>query len=78
MSDACHALWNGDGSQAGAAIESRVSDACHALWHGDGSQAGAIFESPVSYARHAVSISVVDDRAWNDHIPAVFILIRRI
>ena len=54
VSDAGHAVWDGDGGQARAVREGRAADAGHAVWDGDGGQACAVREGRVADAGHAV------------------------
>lgn len=54
ITDACHAVGDGDGCQAAAIIESIIADARHAVGEGDGGQAAAARDSILADARHAV------------------------
>ena len=54
VSYARHAVWNRDGGQTVALIESPLSYTRHAVGNRDGGQAAAFSESIVSYTLHAV------------------------
>ena len=71
-----HAVGDGDGCQAGTAIESFIPYSCHAVRNSDGCQVGAIFKSAISnessaffdlicsmifvHRLHQVSVSISD------------------
>ena len=54
ISNARHALGDGNGGEAGATIESPVSNDRHTLGEGDGGEVVATIESTVSNPRHAL------------------------
>ena len=54
ITDARHAVGDGDGGQTTTAFESPATDARHAVGDGDGCQAAAASESRTADARHAV------------------------
>ena len=55
ISNARHAIGDGDRGKAGAATERIISNARHTIGDGDGGKARAIRERMISNARHAVA-----------------------
>ena len=75
ITDACHALGDGDGGQAAAKHESSSTDVPHAVWDGDGGQTAAVREGSIADACHAVSLSIISDRFRNDDITRIRIIV---
>ena len=54
ITNACHAVGNGDGGEAGATLEYFPTNGCHAVGNVDGGEAGAIIECTITNVCHAV------------------------
>ena len=55
--NACHAIWDGDGGEAGAIFESVIPDASHIVGDVNSYKASAIPKSTIPYALHSAGDS---------------------
>ena len=61
ISNARHAIGDGDGGKAIAAIERRISNARHTIGNGDGGKAGATRERIISNVSRAIGDNQISD-----------------